>query len=94
MQEIITGFTVDVIASIAFGTETNDSGVFNDSNIFVKNATSLVDFSTWRAMAFFALPTRVNKWIGNSVGFDDRVFDFFINLSKEIVNQRRVTGQK
>lgn len=89
VKEILTGFTVEVIASTSFATETNPNGDMSCENIFVKNATNLVDFAVWRIISFFVLPTTINKLLNNSIGFDDRIFNFFINLAKEIVKQRK-----
>lgn len=93
VKEILTGFTVEVIASTSFATETNPNGEMSSENIFVKNATNLVDFAVWRIISFFVLPNKINHLLNNSVGFDDRIFNFFINLAKEIVKQRKTGGQ-
>lgn len=89
VKEILTGFTVDVIATTSFATETNPNGEMNTQNVFVKNATNLVDFAVWRILSFFVLPNSINRMMNNSIGFDDRIFNFFINLAKEIVKQRK-----
>lgn len=35
------------------------------------------------------MPKKFNKWIDNETGGDPKVFNFFIELSREIVNQRK-----
>lgn len=94
LKESITGFTIDVIAQTSFGAETSADGELNRSNVFVRNGTDLLGNSIWRVIAFYSLPQMVNKWLGNTIGMDDRAFDFFTNVSKEIIKQRRAGDGK
>ncbi|KAJ6223022.1 hypothetical protein RDWZM_001567 [Blomia tropicalis] len=88
-KEVVTGFTIDVIASTSFATETNANGDLSSDNIFVEHGTELMDFKAWRILAFFALPIKVNRWLDNSLGFSDWRFNFFVNLSRTIIHQRK-----
>lgn len=45
--------------------------------------------SAWRFLAFFTLPKKVNKWIGNDIALDMNLFNFFIDLSREVIRQRK-----
>ena len=94
-KETISRFTIDVIATTSFATETsaNDGGKVNP---VVYNGLKLFQMNTWKVLCFLVLPRRLNDLLGVRFQFTDKYFDFFADLTREIVKQRRsnVTQQK
>lgn len=89
IKEVITGFTVDVIASTSFATDTNTNGDRSGSNVFLENSIGLLDFKAWILLSFFAMPKRFNRLVGAELGFNMKPFQFFVDLSKAIIRQRQ-----
>ncbi|XP_017492981.1 PREDICTED: cytochrome P450 3A9-like, partial [Rhagoletis zephyria] len=95
IKEVAMGFTIDVIASTSFGTETNANDDRSKKNPFLENGVKVFDFNFFRFVLLFLLPKKFNKWINNETGGDPKVMNFFIDLSREIIKQRRrQTGAK
>lgn len=94
IKEVITGFTVDVIASTSFATETNANGDRSSKNVFLENSIGLLDFKAWILLSFFAMPKRFNRWVGAELGFNMKPFNFFVDLSRAILAQRKAENGK
>lgn len=94
IKEVITGFTVDVIASTSFATETNTNGDRSGKNVFLENSVGLLDFKAWILLSFFAMPKSFNRWVGAELGFNMKPFNFFVDLSRAILAQRKAENGK
>lgn len=88
IKEVMVGFAVDVIASTSFATDVNITDR-SSSNPFLFNAIRLFDFKVWRFALLFLLPDAVNRAIGNSIGLSDKRFNFFRDLARAIIKQRK-----
>ena len=93
-KEVVTGFTIDVIGSTSFALNLKTNRDLNEKNPFVEHGTKLADFSNLRIIAFFFLPSKINKWLKNSIGMNEESFDFFVKLSREVIKQRKEGGTK
>ena len=89
-KQTIAGFTIDVIASTSFATETNAND--DKENPFVVNGRALFDINPLRGAATFLLPSTLLKLLGIDTFFPPKVFQFFIDVSRHIVSQRK-SGQ-
>ena len=94
VRKVTAGFTIDVIASTSFATETNANDDRSEDNPFVKNGKELFEFSILRLMSIFLLPTFLLKFLDLRNPLNPRAFEFFVNLSKEIVRQRKTQKSK
>ena len=92
IKEVITGFTIDVIATTSFAVETNANDDRSKKNAFLDNGVKLLDLKLWRFLAVFMLPQSFNRLIGNSVGFNDKHFNFFRDISRAVIKQRKQLG--
>lgn len=88
LRKVISGFTIDVIASTAFATETNANDDRIEPNAFVENGTKLFDLS-WKAGLSILLPRWLVRWLGIRTPFDETLIDFFISLCRRIVQERK-----
>ena len=88
-KEVIAGFTIDVIASTSFGTETNINDDQNKKSPFVIHGMNLFRFNP----IVFLLGTTMPKWFNNLVdiryAFPKKSFNFFKELVKSVINHRR-----
>lgn len=82
-------FTMNVIAKGAFGTETNAHD--KEDNIFVRNAKEMLTFSLTRILLIPLMPNSLyrllRKW--KLPFFYNPSSDFFLNLSKHLIEERR-----
>lgn len=83
------GFTFDVIATTTFSTETHTNDDRSKENLLLVKGENFFDVKFLRFLLLFTMPRAFNKLICNETGCDARVVDFFIDLSKEIINQRK-----
>lgn len=88
IKEVMTGFAVDIIASTSFATDVNVTDR-SSNNPFLYNAVRLFDFKVWRFVSLFFMPDAFNRFIGNSIGLSDKRFNFFRDLSRAILKQRK-----
>ena len=94
VKKVTAGFTIDVIASTSFATETNANDDRSEENVFVKNGKELFTGSTFRLLAVFLFPTFLLKLLNIQTATDQKSFEFFVNLAKEIVRQRKIQKSK
>lgn len=88
IKEVMTGFALDIIASTSFATDINVNDR-SSKNPFHYNAVRLFDFKVWRFVSLFIMPYAFNRFIGNSIGLSDKRFNFFRDLSRAIIKQRK-----
>lgn len=86
-KNVVTGYAIDVIAATSFATDTNCNA--DGESVFKRNGLQLATGNIWRFLAQMVLPRAVNRWAGNSVAINPEAFNFFVNLSREIVRQRK-----
>ncbi|XP_017493709.1 PREDICTED: cytochrome P450 3A24-like, partial [Rhagoletis zephyria] len=89
IKEVITGFTIDVIALTSFATETDANGARSQANAFVQNGLRFFRFNPVRLAAVYALPKWLLQWFGIKTIFADDTLEFFVNLSKSVIKTRR-----
>ena len=94
IKEVVTGFTIDVIATTSFATETNSNGSTRKNNAFLDNAISLLGFAPLRMFSFAVMPKWFKRLTGTELGLKMDSFNFFADLSKAIVNQRQSQSGK
>lgn len=87
VKKIVGGFAFDVIASTAFATETN----YSQSNPVVEMGYKLLKAPLWKAMAVQLLPKTVLNTLGIYSFLDAKALKFFIDLTTEIIRQRKRT---
>ncbi|OTF79065.1 cytochrome P450-like protein [Euroglyphus maynei] len=89
VHNVMGNFTMDVISKCAFATDTNAHD--ENENTFVRNARKLFEFNFIRALGRFLVPI----WMKNILkAFHVKYFltpelDFFINISFELIKQRK-----
>ena len=92
MRHLAGCYSMDVIAKCCFGTDTNS---FNDpNNVFVTQAHKFFNISKLRllfSIILFLLPMWVRKMAGFK-GTHKESTEFFISVSKAILDQRRRGG--
>ncbi|KAH9405750.1 Cytochrome P450 3A4, partial [Tyrophagus putrescentiae] len=87
-KKVIGGFTIDVIASTSFGTETNANGMLK--TVFI--ACFLKVF--FRATIAFTFPRWMLNILGIRTFFDEAPLEFFGNLTREMLKQRKESKVK
>lgn len=93
-KDTAVGFTIDVIGSNLFGTEININDESGKQSELFKNGLALFDLNPFRAMCFFGAPRWFNDLIGVHFAFSPKYFDYFANLTRTIVQERRKTNTK
>lgn len=90
-KAVIIGFTIDVIACTSFATETDTNGDRTNANDpLLKHSETIFAFNGFKIAAVFALPRRVLNLLNITTWFDQNSFDYFINLTKQILQQRKL----
>ena len=92
VKQEFNNYTMDVIASCAFGTNTN---VHKDSNnLFMKNALQVFNPKLYRTIAQAILPTRVLMVLNMYSTIDEKVNNFFFDLTRQMIQQRKASKKK
>lgn len=89
LRQVFSGFTIDVIASTAFATETNANNPDNRVNEFVVQGLDLFRFPPINIMGLLAFPRWVNDLIGVRSFFRDEPLEWFVTLTSKIVSERK-----
>lgn len=89
IKEVMMGLTIDIIAATSFGTKTNANDDREKQNPFLVNGIKFFEFSWLKIATQTILPKKFNQLIGNTSRSDPRSTQFFIDLSREIVRQRK-----
>lgn len=93
-KAVLQGFTLDVIASTTFATETDANNVEGKDSLFVKMAMTFFNVNPIKGAIITSMPRWVNNLLGMGHAFPEENFNFFYNLTKEILRTRRETGIK
>lgn len=86
-KDMVGGLTMEVIGSCAFATKTNTIG--NAESEFVQNAKNIFQIKVHKFLAGIILPKWVNKTFNNKAVFDEKLSQYFIDLSRHIINERK-----
>lgn len=92
VKKVISGFTIDVIASTSFGFDSKANDDRNEENPFVKTATDMFSFSLFGTILKHITPMAVLKWIHRRKNAGKPEGGFIGQMSHEVVKQRRTTG--
>ena len=92
VKEMHENFTMDVIASCAFATQTNS--IKEPNNPFILNGRKFFDFQVFRILAAMIFPKFLNKLLNIQSMFDPEANEWIVNLAKHIIEKRRQTGEK
>ena len=93
-KKIISGFTIDSIASAAFATETNANDDRSTENTLVKYATSLSDVGKWRVLCALLMPRWINAIIGVKSFMNPTSFEYMRSLAEQMIKSRKSGGQR
>ena len=87
LKEAHGNYTMDVIATCAFATQTNAQK--DPDNPFIVNVNKIFSLPFKRLLAILLLPVPVLKILGISSGGDESANEFFLNLTRHILRQRK-----
>lgn len=87
-KEVISGLTVDIIATTTFATETDANDPTNRNKDFVRKALGLFNINLPKAIVLSFLPRALNDLLGFRLIFPAENFDFLCDLSRQIVKMR------
>lgn len=90
-KSIISGFTIDVIASTTFATDTNANGK-DRQNDFVKHATNFFNVKPLKILVMSSLPGWASEALGLTIPFPEDAFNFIKDLTQNIVRTRKAGG--
>ncbi|KAH9387714.1 hypothetical protein TYRP_008908 [Tyrophagus putrescentiae] len=86
-KKVMAGFSTDVISSTSFANETDANE--DPNNPFVANGRAFFAGSILRPILIILLPDFLLRLIGLNSFFPREPFEFFINMAKHIVQQRK-----
>ena len=89
IKKVTTGFTIDVIASTSFATDTNANDDRSGENVFVENSKKMLEVSKFRIIAIALFPKSLLRFLNILTLFHPAAFEFLVDTTKEIVRQRR-----
>ena len=87
VKNIFGAFTMEVIGSCAFATNTNT--LVNPDHPFLVNAKKLFNVKILKALAAFLLPVSINKRLGITSFFDNDSLEYLIKLLRQIIKERQ-----
>ena len=94
VKKVTAGFTIDVIASTSFATDTNANDDRSGENAFVENGRRLFQIGISRIVAILLFPVPLLRLLNIKSFQSPKPFEFFVDLAKEIVRQRKATKSK
>lgn len=86
-KTVLSGFTIDVIASTTFATDVHSNGVDRNSRV-VKACQGLFRLNPIKAMLGMTLPVKLNTLLGVDSFFPDNEFRYLLNLIENVVQTR------
>ncbi|KAJ6220425.1 hypothetical protein RDWZM_006237 [Blomia tropicalis] len=94
-RDLMYRFTFDVTSSVFFGIETDVNDEDSPStSILIDNTIKLTHFPKFRMATVMSLPRPILNLIGIKSFFPDEPLNYFIQLLKTVINQRRSSGIK
>ena len=92
VKQLHENFTMDVIASCAFATQTNTAK--DPNNEFTRMGRQIFDFKVIKAFPAFVFPRALNNLLNITTVLDHEANEWIVNLSKHIIERRRKSGEK
>ena len=92
VKQLHENFTMDVIASCAFATQTNAAK--DPNNKFTRMLRKVFHFKVMKTFSVMVLPRALNNFLNIKTGFDHQAIEWIIDLSKFIIERRRKSGEK
>lgn len=92
-KKVITGFTIDVIASTSFAMDTDANGDRSKTNPFVERAMKMFKFTFARIFYFLMTPMFIREFLDKFINSEVNG-SFFHKLAEEVVRMRRSTNVK
>ncbi|KAH9394069.1 Cytochrome P450 3A4 [Tyrophagus putrescentiae] len=89
-KEVIAGFTIDVIATTSFATETSANDDRSEKSPFVYHGMNFFRSSLFKLVFMFTMPKAVNHFFNLRLMFPADSFNYFRNLTQTIVEQRKL----
>ena len=88
IKQVIAGFTIDVIASTSFGTNTDSNGDRDKFDPFVYHGQNMIqNLSIYRFFAILMLPVWMLKAFNITHAFVYESFSFMVNVIKTMLKQ-------
>ncbi|XP_075677184.1 cytochrome P450 3A41-like [Dermatophagoides pteronyssinus] len=91
-KKIVAGFTMDVIASAGFSTQMNEN--LGEDDLFFKSGIGLFRSTFMRMLAVLTFPKFLLNLLNIRFLFSPESFEYFCNLTREIIRQRKTMKQK
>ena len=92
VKQMHENFTMDVIASCAFATQTNAAK--DPNNKFTRMGRKVFHFKVIKTFSALVLPKAVNNFLNIKTVMDHQANEWIINLSKHMIERRRKSGEK
>ena len=86
IKDLSKGYALDVIAKFVFAVEVNSFKQKQDP--FVKNVFRMTQFRQWPFFIMQLFPVFVSKHFANKI-FDEKAWEYFAELTKQILQKRR-----
>ncbi|CAG2103193.1 unnamed protein product, partial [Medioppia subpectinata] len=92
LKELSGNLSMDVIARCAFATKIN---AYRDrNNPFITSAKNIFHPTVFKIGASFLAPESLLKFLNITSIFDEKSNEFFFNISRELMNKRRINKEK
>ena len=88
-KEVVTGFTIDVISTTAFASNTNANDSRDRENPVVNSGLRLFEGSPFRILSFLSFPRWFNNLVGIKYPFEANSFEYLTGMIREIIRQRK-----
>lgn len=89
IKKVISIFSIDVIASTSFATDTNANDNRAVESPFIANGQKVFLFHPLRILGLTFIPAPIRKLFGFTLNLDPEPFNFFVNLSRAVIERRR-----
>lgn len=93
-KTVTSGLTMDIIAATAFATEINSNFETSTKNSFAAMGRRMFNQNLLKGFSLMLLPKSILNLLRLEHPFHDDAFQFFIDLTKHIVKDRRESGVK
>ncbi|CAG2115653.1 unnamed protein product [Medioppia subpectinata] len=90
VKDMYQKLTMNVIGRCAFATDAN--ALKDTRSTFVRHAQGMTEFKFWKMLGLFVLPLPVKKLLGLKFAGNEESNQFFLNLTKQIVERRKREG--
>lgn len=94
LRPVISGFTIDVIASTSFATETNANDDRSEQNPIVVQGSRIFKLPILKIIFILSMPARIIRMFGIKTVFTLSSVEFFLSLCRRIVHDRKAHPEK